>query len=144
MYSQYANTILKGKRESTMRVFVSGASGAIGSRLVPQSIACGHEVIDPRAARESVLARAVGLRVRGGRATVCHPEILQREPAAISRGTSTIGLRSIRTTGVGDGSPAGATAAASVLATAARAGSFADPWALAGTPTAVAGPDRRG
>jgi 2-alkyl-3-oxoalkanoate reductase len=28
-----------------MRVFVAGASGAIGSRLVPQLIAAGHEVI---------------------------------------------------------------------------------------------------
>jgi nucleoside-diphosphate-sugar epimerase len=28
-----------------MRVFLAGASGAIGSRLVPQSIEHGHEVV---------------------------------------------------------------------------------------------------
>src|SRR4051794_24214877 len=32
-------------RRPTMRVFVTGASGAIGSRLVPQLIAAGHEVV---------------------------------------------------------------------------------------------------
>jgi nucleoside-diphosphate-sugar epimerase len=32
-------------KENTMRVFVAGASGAIGSRLVPQLIERGHEVI---------------------------------------------------------------------------------------------------
>ena len=64
-----------------MRVFVAGASGAIGARLVPQLIDAGHEVIgthrspggaervralgaepvaldllDPRAVRQAVLA----------------------------------------------------------------------------------------
>ena len=33
------------EKEHTMRVFVAGASGAIGSRLVPQLIDQGHEVI---------------------------------------------------------------------------------------------------
>src|SRR5918992_5397901 len=33
------------KGENTMRVFVAGASGAIGSRLVPQLIERGHEVV---------------------------------------------------------------------------------------------------
>jgi nucleoside-diphosphate-sugar epimerase len=33
------------KQENTMRVFVVGASGAIGTRLVPQLIDRGHEVI---------------------------------------------------------------------------------------------------
>src|SRR5206468_11646985 len=32
-------------KEDNMRVFVVGASGAIGTRLVPQLIARGHEVI---------------------------------------------------------------------------------------------------
>src|ERR687892_1633885 len=33
------------KRRTPMRVFVAGASGALGSRLVPQLIDAGHEVI---------------------------------------------------------------------------------------------------
>jgi 2-alkyl-3-oxoalkanoate reductase len=33
------------EKENTMRVFVAGASGAIGTRLVPQLIQRGHEVI---------------------------------------------------------------------------------------------------
>jgi nucleoside-diphosphate-sugar epimerase len=35
----------QAERRNTMRVFVAGASGAIGSRLVPQLIDRGHEVI---------------------------------------------------------------------------------------------------
>jgi 2-alkyl-3-oxoalkanoate reductase len=35
----------ESKKEDTMRVFVGGASGAIGTRLVPQLIGRGHEVI---------------------------------------------------------------------------------------------------
>jgi nucleoside-diphosphate-sugar epimerase len=34
-----------GRRELTMRVLVAGASGAIGTRLVPQLVERGHEVI---------------------------------------------------------------------------------------------------
>jgi thiosulfate dehydrogenase [quinone] large subunit len=57
---------------------------------------------------------------------------------------STTGLRSSCTTGIGDASPAGATAATSVLATVARAGSLANPSAMAGVPTATTEPDHRG
>src|SRR6188472_2205215 len=35
----------KNERNDTMRVFVAGASGALGSRLVPQLINAGHDVI---------------------------------------------------------------------------------------------------
>jgi 2-alkyl-3-oxoalkanoate reductase len=35
-----------------MRVFVVGASGAIGTRLVPQLVACGHEVIGSSRSRD--------------------------------------------------------------------------------------------
>jgi nucleoside-diphosphate-sugar epimerase len=44
-----------------MRVFVAGASGAIGSRLVPQLIANGHEVIGTfRSPRNAERLRALG------------------------------------------------------------------------------------
>src|SRR6266516_7915868 len=33
------------RKENTMRVFLAGASGAIGTRLVPQLIDAGHDVI---------------------------------------------------------------------------------------------------
>src|SRR5919198_5503879 len=35
----------KSYTEDAMRVFVAGASGALGSRLVPQLVDAGHEVI---------------------------------------------------------------------------------------------------
>ncbi len=69
------------RKEEIMRVFVAGASGAIGARLLPQLVERGHEVIgssrsankadrlhglgaepvvldllDPRAVREAVVA----------------------------------------------------------------------------------------
>jgi 2-alkyl-3-oxoalkanoate reductase len=40
-----ANPKFDKNKEDMMRVFVTGASGAIGSRLVPQLIDSGHEVI---------------------------------------------------------------------------------------------------
>src|SRR5262245_35653632 len=44
-----------------MRVFVTGASGAIGSRLVPQLIGAGHEVIGTHNAPSSAeLLRKLG------------------------------------------------------------------------------------
>lgn len=46
-----------------MRVFVAGASGAIGSRLVPQLIAAGHEVIGSHTSQGSgERVRALGAR----------------------------------------------------------------------------------
>jgi nucleoside-diphosphate-sugar epimerase len=38
-------TALTLRKENTMRVFLAGASGAIGTRLVPQLLDAGHEVI---------------------------------------------------------------------------------------------------
>jgi 2-alkyl-3-oxoalkanoate reductase len=35
-----------------MRVFVAGASGAIGSRLVPQLVERGHDVVGSSRSRE--------------------------------------------------------------------------------------------
>jgi nucleoside-diphosphate-sugar epimerase len=49
------------KKEDSMRVFVVGASGAIGTRLVPQLIDRGHEVIGTSRSPDKVEAlRALG------------------------------------------------------------------------------------
>src|SRR5205814_3674584 len=45
--------VLGTRKENTMRVFLAGASGAIGSRLVPQLIDAGHEVIGTHTSRSS-------------------------------------------------------------------------------------------
>src|SRR5215218_6937546 len=48
-------------RSNTMRVFVAGASGAIGTRLVPQLVDRGHEVIgSSRSAEKAEQIRALG------------------------------------------------------------------------------------
>ena len=44
-----------------MRVFVAGATGAIGARLVPQLVERGHEVIGPSRSPE----KADRLRAQG-------------------------------------------------------------------------------
>jgi nucleoside-diphosphate-sugar epimerase len=49
------------EKENTMRVFVAGASGAIGTRLVPQLVDRGHEVIGTfRSPRHAERVRALG------------------------------------------------------------------------------------
>jgi 2-alkyl-3-oxoalkanoate reductase len=50
-----------------MRVFVAGASGAIGRPLVPQLVAAGHEVTGTTRSEE----RAETIRAAGGRPVVC-------------------------------------------------------------------------
>jgi nucleoside-diphosphate-sugar epimerase len=50
-----------------MRVFVAGASGAIGRPLVPQLVAAGHEVTGTTRRRE----RAEEIQAAGGRGVVC-------------------------------------------------------------------------
>jgi 2-alkyl-3-oxoalkanoate reductase len=50
-----------------MRVFVAGASGAIGRRLLPQLIAAGHEVTGTTRSEEG----AEAIRATGGRAAIC-------------------------------------------------------------------------
>ncbi|HEX4660904.1 MAG TPA: NAD(P)-dependent oxidoreductase [Streptosporangiaceae bacterium] len=70
-----------------MRVFVAGASGAIGTRLVPQLIAHGHEVIGTfRSAGNAQRLRAlgaepVGLDLLDARAV--RKAVLEAEPQAI-------------------------------------------------------------
>ena len=70
-----------------MRVFVAGASGAIGTRLVPQLIDAGHEVIGTSTSPE----RAGRVRAQGAKAIVLdlldaravRKAVLEREPDAI-------------------------------------------------------------
>jgi nucleoside-diphosphate-sugar epimerase len=70
-----------------MRVFLAGASGAIGSRLVPQLIDAGHEVIGTHTSPSSgervraLGARAVALDLLDARAV--RKAVLEAEPDAI-------------------------------------------------------------
>src|SRR4051794_6689759 len=49
------------QKEHTMRVFVTGASGALGRRLVPQLIAAGHDVVGTHNSRAGAeRGRALG------------------------------------------------------------------------------------
>ena len=70
-----------------MRVFVAGASGAIGTRLVPQLIDQGHEVIGTfRSAGNAERVRALGakpiaLDLLDARAV--RKAVLETEPEAI-------------------------------------------------------------
>jgi hypothetical protein len=50
-----------------MRVFLAGASGAIGRSLVPQLVAAGHDVTGTTRSEQ----RAEAIRAAGGRAAVC-------------------------------------------------------------------------
>src|SRR3982750_4418922 len=46
-----------------MKVFVAGATGALGQQLVPQLVARGHEVVGmPRSAGKQDLVRSLGAR----------------------------------------------------------------------------------
>jgi 2-alkyl-3-oxoalkanoate reductase len=56
-----------------VRIFVAGASGAIGRRLVPKLVAAGHEVTGMTRSEE----RAAGLREAGAATVVC--DIYDRE-----------------------------------------------------------------
>jgi len=74
-------------KENTMRVFVTGASGAIGSRLVPQLIDRGHEVIGTSRSRANVErvrslgAEPIALDLLDARAV--RKAVLESEPQAI-------------------------------------------------------------
>ena len=51
-----------------MKVFVAGASGAIGRRLVPRLVAAGHEVVGmTRSAAKTEELRAAGAEASTGR-----------------------------------------------------------------------------
>ena len=78
-----------------MRVFLAGASGAIGTRLVPQLIDAGHEVIgtftSPHSAERlrALGAEPVALDLLDARAV--RKAILEREPAAIIHQATALG-----------------------------------------------------
>src|SRR3954454_20657905 len=85
--AKFAECDQNKERQDTMRVFVAGASGALGSRLVPQLIDAGHEVIGTHnSPGRAELLRALGakpvmldlLDVRPVRKAV-----LENEPEAI-------------------------------------------------------------
>src|SRR5215216_4659335 len=84
-----------------MRVFVTGASGAIGTRLVPQLIDAGHEVIgtfrSPGSAERlrALGAKPVALDLLDARAV--REAVLASEPEAIvHESTALAGVRSLR------------------------------------------------
>src|ERR671918_1455330 len=77
----------KNETEDTMRIFVAGASGALGSRLVPQLIHAGHDVIgthnSPASAEllRTLGAKPVLLDLLDARAV--RKAVLENEPEAI-------------------------------------------------------------
>jgi nucleoside-diphosphate-sugar epimerase len=80
-----------------MRVFIAGATGALGTRLVPQFLECGHEVIGTSRSRE----KAKRLRAQGADATVLDvldPDAVQdavasaRPDAIVHQATALAGL----------------------------------------------------
>jgi 2-alkyl-3-oxoalkanoate reductase len=84
-----------------MRVFVAGASGAIGTRLVPQLIDAGHEVIGTvRSAENAERVRALGanpvaLDLLDARAV--RKAVLASEPEAIvHQATALANLRDLK------------------------------------------------
>jgi nucleoside-diphosphate-sugar epimerase len=89
------------KEEGAMRIFVVGASGAIGTRLVPQLVERGHEVIGTcrRPERTSLLhelgAEPVVLDLLDARAV--HEAVLDAKPEAIvHQATALAGLNDFK------------------------------------------------
>jgi nucleoside-diphosphate-sugar epimerase len=86
---------------STMRVFVAGATGAIGRRLVPQLVARGHRVTASTTSREKTeLLRALGAEpvvVDGLDATAVGEAVARAEPdVVVHQMTALAGLGDLR------------------------------------------------
>src|ERR671916_2332731 len=100
---------IRYRQEYTMRVFVAGASGAIGSRLVSRLIDRGHDVIGSSRSRESA-ARVQALGAEAIALDLLDPRALRAvvrdlEPEAIihqagQEADSAAPARAIRTTTV--------------------------------------------
>src|ERR1700730_16995495 len=73
-----------------MRVFVTGASGWIGSAIVPELIGAGHQVVGlARSDASAAALTAAGAEVRRG--TLDDPDILRDAAAADRRAVETFG-----------------------------------------------------
>ena len=68
-----------------MRVFIAGASGAIGTRLVPQLIDQGHEVVGTSTSRNAERVRALGAEASCSTCSTraVREAVLEAEPDAI-------------------------------------------------------------
>src|SRR6188508_2267985 len=96
--SRLARAALRNQ-ESNMRVFVAGATGAIGKRLVPRLLEQGHEVVGTARSADG----AAWLRARGAKAVpldLLEPQAVRgavracRADAIIHEGTALAGARS--------------------------------------------------
>jgi 2-alkyl-3-oxoalkanoate reductase len=89
------------KKENAMRVFLAGASGAVGSRLVPQLIDRGHEVIgtyrSPGNAQRVRALGAVPLALDLLDARAVRKAVLETQPDAIvHQATALANLRDLK------------------------------------------------
>ena len=78
-----------------MRVFVAGASGALGSRLVPQLLDAGHEVtgthVSPASGERLAARGAKAVRVDLLDALAVHDAVIESEPDAIVHQATALG-----------------------------------------------------
>jgi 2-alkyl-3-oxoalkanoate reductase len=87
VFSVESRTQTLRELEKTMKVFVAGATGAIGKQLIPQLVAAGHEVTGMTRSPE----KADGLRALGAKAAVAdgldrtavREAVLRAEPEAV-------------------------------------------------------------
>lgn len=87
------------EKENDMRVFVAGATGAIGTHLVPRLVAGGHEVVaTTRSERKFDALRALGARpvvldgldaaAVGEAVSLADPDVIVHQMSALAGGTN--------------------------------------------------------